>query len=50
MGRRCRWIHSGIGAWNEGDFRVDDVEPVHVDPDGNVDFDGSPVEVTLMKC
>jgi hypothetical protein len=24
----------------KGEFRVDDAEPVHVDPDGNVDFDG----------
>ena len=35
---------SGKGVWNEGEFRVDDSEPVFVDPDGNVDFDGITVD------
>ena len=30
----------GISHYYKGDFKVDDIEPVHMDPDGNVDFDG----------
>ena len=38
-----RWEGDADGSfYNKGDFRVDDVEPVHMDPDGNVDFDVAP--------
>jgi hypothetical protein len=29
----------GISHYYKGDFKVDDIEPVHVDRDGNMDFD-----------
>ena len=32
------------GFYNQGEFKVDDSEPVFVDPDGNVDFDGVTVD------
>ena len=32
------------GFYNQGEFRVDDSEPVFADPDGNVDFDGVTVD------
>ena len=36
-----RWEGDGAEKhYYEGEFRVDDAEPVHVDPDGNMDFDG----------
>ena len=36
-----KWEGDKDGSfYNEGEFRVDDAEPVHMDPDGNVDFDG----------
>ena len=38
-----KWEGDADGSfYNKGDFRVDDVEPVHMDPDGNVDFDVAP--------
>ena len=36
-----KWEGDKDGSfYNKGEFKVDDAEPVHMDPDGNVDFDG----------